>query len=128
MHFWQSPGVATSTYSVCIVAAFGMTALRALVVVVNKRVLAYVDPVAVNLLVRIAASSASLSSPYRSPYCGSGTTASASTAARPVGSCSRLSRHGWSPSTPTYYALRGERVAVVAPICRTDPLWTALFA
>lgn len=27
-----------------------------------------------------------------------------------------------------YYALRGERVAVVAPICRTDPLWTALFA
>jgi hypothetical protein len=55
MHFWQSPGVATSTYSVWIVVAFGMTAVRALVVVVNKRVLAYVDPVALNLLVRIAA-------------------------------------------------------------------------
>ena len=27
-----------------------------------------------------------------------------------------------------YYALRGERVAVVAPICSTDPIWTALFA
>ena len=27
-----------------------------------------------------------------------------------------------------YYALRGERVAVVAPICSPDPLWTALLA
>ena len=27
-----------------------------------------------------------------------------------------------------YYALRGARVAVVAPILSTDPLWTALFA
>ena len=27
-----------------------------------------------------------------------------------------------------YYALRGERIAVVSPICSTDPIWTALFA
>ena len=30
--------------------------------------------------------------------------------------------------TAYYHALRGARVAVVAPICSTDPLWTALFA
>ena len=30
--------------------------------------------------------------------------------------------------TAYYYALRGGRVAVVMPICSTDPLWTALFA
>ncbi len=33
-----------------------------------------------------------------------------------------------SPFNACYYALRGERVAVVAPICSTDPLWTALFS
>ena len=27
-----------------------------------------------------------------------------------------------------YFALRGERVAVIAPICSTDPIWTAFFA
>ena len=27
-----------------------------------------------------------------------------------------------------YYALRGGRVAVVAPITSIDPLWTAVFA
>ena len=56
------------------------------------------------------------------------TTASASTPRPPAGSRSRPWRTWLIAFTAYYYALRGGRVAVVAPISSTDPLWTALFA
>ena len=122
------PGVTTSSYSIWIVAAFGMTALWALIVIVDKRVLAYVDPTAVNFFVRIAALAGLLLITVPLTVLqlwdnGFGINAAAA---------------GWMALTAVstwllafsayYYALRGERVAVMAPIFSTDPLWTALFA
>jgi drug/metabolite transporter (DMT)-like permease len=122
------PGVATSTYSIWIVAAFGMTALWALVVIVNKRVLEYVDPTAVNFFVRIAAIAGLLLitvplTVLRLWDNGFGINAAA------AGWMALAAVTTWLIAfTAYYYALSGARVAVVAPICSTDPLWTALFA
>ena len=105
-----------------------MTALWALVVIVNKRVLAYVDPVAVNFFVRIAAVAGLLliTVPLTALQLwdnGFGINAAA------AGWMTLSAIATWLVAfTAYYYALRGERVAVVAPICSTDPLWTALFA
>jgi drug/metabolite transporter (DMT)-like permease len=122
------PGVATSTYSIWIAAAFGMTALWALVMIVNKSVLAYVDPTAVNFFVRIVAIVGLLLitvplTVLRLWSNGFGINAAA------AGWIALSAVATWLIAfTAYYYALRGERVAVVAPICSTDPLWTALFA
>ena len=105
-----------------------MTALWALVVIVNKRVLAYVDPTAVNFFVRIAAIAGLvlITVPLtllRLWDNGFGINAAA------AGWMTLSAIATWLIAfTAYYYALRGERVAVVAPICSTDPLWTALFA
>ena len=105
-----------------------MTALWALVVIVNKRVLAYVDPTAVNFFVRIAAIVGLLLitvplTALRLWDNGFGINAAA------AGWMVLSALATWPIAfTAYYYALRGGRVAVVAPICSTDPLWTALFA
>ena len=105
-----------------------MTALWALVVIVNKRVLAYVDPTAVNFFVRIAAIAGLVLitvplTALRLWDNGFGINAAA------AGWMALSAVATWLVAfTAYYYALRGERVAVVAPICSTDPLWTALFA
>jgi len=105
-----------------------MTALWALVVIVNKRVLAYVDPLAVNFFVRIAAvvGLVLITVPLtvlRLWGNGFGINAAA------AGWMALAAIATWLIAfTAYYYALRGARVAVVAPICSTDPLWTALFA
>ena len=105
-----------------------MTVLWALVVILNKRVLAYVDPTAVNFFVRIAA------------FVGLLVITVALTVLRlwDNGFGINAAAAGWMvlaavatwliAFTAYYHALRGARVAVVAPICSTDPLWTALFA
>jgi drug/metabolite transporter (DMT)-like permease len=112
------PGVATSTYSIWIVAAFGMTALWALVVIVNKRVLEYVDPTAVNFFVRIAAIAGLLLitvplTVLRLWDNGFGINAAA------AGWMALAAVTTWLIAFTAYY---------YAPICSTDPLWTALFA
>ena len=105
-----------------------MTALWALVVIVNKRVLTYIDPTAVNFFVRIAAVVGLLLitlplTALRLWDNGFGINAVA------AGWMALSAVATWLIAfTAYYYALRGERVAVVAPICSTDPLWTALFA
>lgn len=105
-----------------------MTALWALVVIVNKRVLAYVDPTAVNFFVRIVAVAGLLLitvplTVLRLWDNGFGINAAA------AGWMTLAAIATWLVAfTAYYYALRGGRVAVVMPICSTDPLWTALFA
>lgn len=105
-----------------------MTALWALVVIVNKRALAYVDPLAVNFFVRIAAIVGLLLitvplTVLRLWDNGFGINAAA------AGWMALAAVATWLIAfTAYYYALRGAQVAVVAPICSTDPLWTALFA
>jgi len=105
-----------------------MTALWALVVIVNKRVLVYVDPTAVNFFVRIVAAAGLLFitvplTVLRLWDNGFGINAAA------AGWMTLAAINTWLIAfSAYYYALRGGRVAVVMPICSTDPLWTALFA
>lgn len=121
-------GVTTSTYSLWIAAAFGMTALWALVVILNKQVLLYVRPLAVNFLVRIVAIAGLLliTVPLTALGIwdnGFGINAEA------AGWIALSAVATWVVAfNAYYYALRGARVTVVAPIYSTDPLWTALFA
>ena len=105
-----------------------MTALWALVVIVNKRVLAYVDPLAVNFFVRIASIAGLLliTVPLTALQLwdnGFGINAAAAVWMALAAVATWLIAF-----SAYYYALRGARVAVVAPILSTDPLWTALFA
>jgi drug/metabolite transporter (DMT)-like permease len=105
-----------------------MTVLWALVVILNKRVLAYVDPTAVNFFVRVAAFVGLLLITVALTVLrlwDNGFGINAAAAAWMVLAAVAT----WLIAFTAYYhALRGARVAVVAPICSTDPLWTALFA
>lgn len=105
-----------------------MTALWALVVVVNKRILESVTPVAVNFFVRLVTIPGilAITVPLTAfGLWGNGFGINAEAAAWiAVAAVST-----WLVAFNAYYfALRGERVAVVAPITSTDPVWTALFA
>ena len=105
-----------------------MTALWALVVVVNKKVLEFVTPVAVNFCIRLVAIAGLLliTVPLTELDLwsnGFGINAEA------AGWIALTALATWLVAfNAYYYALRGERVAVIAPICGTDPIWTALFA
>ena len=121
-------GVATSTYAIWIAAAFGMTALWALVVVVNKKILESVTPVAVNFFVRLAAIAGLLLITVPLTVLGLWSNGFGINA-EAAGWIALSAVATWLVAfNAYYYALRGERVAVVAPICSTDPLWTALFS
>jgi drug/metabolite transporter (DMT)-like permease len=105
-----------------------MTALWALVVVVNKKILASVTPIAVNFFIRLVAIGGLLAitvplTAFELWDNGFGINAEAAgwIALSAVGT--------WVVAFNAYYfALRGERVAVIMPITGTDPVWTALFA
>ena len=121
-------GVATSTYAIWIAAAFGMTALWALVVVVNKKILESVTPVAVNFFVRLGAIAGLLLITVPLTVLGLWSNGFGINA-EAAGWIALAAVATWLVAfNAYYYALRGERVAVVAPICSTDPLWTALFS
>ncbi len=117
-----------NTYSIWIAAAFGMTALWALVVIVNKKVLEDVHPVAVNFFVRIIAivGLVCITVPLTVFHLwtnGFGINAAA------AGWIALSAVATWLIAfNAYYYALRGGLIAVVAPISSTDPLWTAVFA
>ena len=121
-------GATTSTYALWIVAAFVMTALWALVVVVNKKILESVTPVAVNFFIRLVAIGGllAITVPLTALHLwsnGFGINAAA------AGWIALAAVGTWVVAFNAYYfALRGERVAVIAPITSTDPIWTAFFA
>lgn len=105
-----------------------MTALWALVVVVNKKILESVTPVAVNFFIRLVAIGGLLLITVPLTVFdlwdnGFGINAEA------AGWIALAAVGTWVVAFNAYYfALRGERVAVIAPITSTDPVWTALFA
>ena len=105
-----------------------MTALWALIVIVNKKVLEDVHPVAVNFLVRIVAivGIVCITVPLTVLHLwsnGFGIDAAA------AGWIALSAVATWLIAfNAYYYALRGGLIAVVAPISGTDPLWTAVFA
>jgi drug/metabolite transporter (DMT)-like permease len=105
-----------------------MTALWALVIIVNKKVLDDVHPVAVNFFVRIAAivGIVCITVPLTALHLwsnGFGIDAAA------AGWIALSAVATWLVAfNAYYYALRGGLIAVVAPISGTDPLWTAVFA
>jgi drug/metabolite transporter (DMT)-like permease len=105
-----------------------MTALWALVVVVNKKILESVTPVAVNFFIRLVAIGGLLAitvplTAFDLWDNGFGINAEA------AGWIALAAVGTWVVAFNAYYfALRGERVAVIAPITSTDPVWTALFA
>jgi drug/metabolite transporter (DMT)-like permease len=105
-----------------------MTALWALVVVVNKKILESVTPIAVNFFIRLAAIVGLLAitvplTVFDLWSNGFGINAEA------AGWIALAAVGTWMVAFNAYYfALRGERVAVIAPITSTDPVWTAFFA
>jgi len=105
-----------------------MTALWAVIVVVNKKVLESVSPVAVNFFIRLVTVAGLLliTVPLTALDLwsnGFGINAEA------AGWIALAAVATWLVAfNAYYYALRGERIAVVLPICSTDPIWTALFA
>jgi drug/metabolite transporter (DMT)-like permease len=105
-----------------------MTALWALVVVVNKRILESVTPVAVNFFIRLVAFLGLLAITVPLTVFGlwdNGFGINAEAA----GWIALAAVGTWMVAFNAYYfALRGERVAVIAPITSTDPVWTAFFA
>ncbi len=118
----------TDTYTISIAAAFCMTALWSLVVVVNKKALESVAPVAANFFIRLATIVGLLLITVPLTVLdlwsnGFGINAEA------AGWIALAAVVTWLVAfNAYYYALRGERIAVIAPICGTDPIWTALFA
>ena len=118
----------TDTYAISIAAAFCMTALWSLVVVVNKKALESVAPVAANFFIRLATIVGLLLITVPLTVLdlwsnGFGINAEA------AGWIALAAVVTWLVAfNAYYYALRGERIAVIAPICGTDPIWTALFA
>lgn len=105
-----------------------MTALWALVVVVNKHALVLVRPVAVNFWVRGACivSLLALAVPLRATGVWPGAFGIDRGAAGWI-TLSALAT--WLVGFNAYYvALRRGRVSVVAPVTSTDPVWTAVFA
>jgi drug/metabolite transporter (DMT)-like permease len=105
-----------------------MTALWALVVVVNKKILESVTPVAVNFFIRLVAIGGLLAitvplTAFKLWDNGFGINEEA------AGWIALAAVGTWVVAFNAYYfALRGERVAVIVPITGTDPVWTALFA
>ena len=105
-----------------------MTALWALVVVVNKKILESVTPVAVNFLIRLVAIAGLLLLTVPLTVFGLWSNGFGINA-EAAGWIALSAVATWLVAfNAYYYALRGERVAVIAPICSTDPIWTAFFA
>ena len=105
-----------------------MTALWALVVVVNKKILESVTPVAVNFFIRLVAIAGLLLLTVPLTVFGLWSNGFGINA-EAAGWIALSAVATWLVAFNAYYfALRGERVAVVAPICSTDPIWTAFFA
>jgi len=105
-----------------------MTALWAVVIIVNKRTLEYISPLALNFFLRgvSAVGLVVLTVPLTVFGLWSNGFGSDWAAAGYIAVSSVVT---WLIAFSTYYyALRVGKVSVVAPIASTDPVWTALFA
>ncbi len=105
-----------------------MTALWAVVIIVNKRTLEYISPLALNFFLRgvSAVGLVILTVPLTAFGLWSNGFGSDWAAAGYIAVSSVVT---WLIAFSTYYyALRVGKVSVVAPIASTDPVWTALFA
>ncbi len=105
-----------------------MTALWAVVIIVNKRTLEYISPLALNFFLRgvSAIGLVVLTVPLTVFGLWSNGFGSDWAAAGYIAVSSIVT---WLIAFSTYYyALRVGKVSVVAPIASTDPVWTALFA
>jgi len=105
-----------------------MTALWAVVIIVNKRTLEYISPLALNFFLRgvSAIGITVLTVPLTVLGLWSNGFGSNWAAAGYIAVSSIVT---WLIAFSTYYyALRVGKVSVVAPIASTDPVWTALFA
>jgi len=100
----------------------------ALVVVANKRILAYVNPLPLNFLVRLVSIVGQLIMTVPLTLFGWWELGFGLTPAA-AGYIAVSAVITWLVAFNTYYyALRAGRASVVAPITSTDPIWTALFA
>jgi transporter family protein len=109
-------------------AAFGMTALWAVVMLVNKRILADVSPLALNFFLRGVSAIGLVALTVPLTVLGIWPNGFGLNRAA-AGYIALSSLVTWMLAFSTYYyALRLGRVSVVAPIASTDPVWTALFA
>jgi drug/metabolite transporter (DMT)-like permease len=100
----------------------------ALVVVANKRVLAYVNPLPLNFLVRLLSIAGQLAMTIPLTVFGWWELGFGLTPAA-AGYIAVSSLITWLVAfNAYYYALRAGRASVVAPITSTDPIWAALFA
>lgn len=115
-------------YWVWIVVAFGAAAAWGFIVVLNKRTLQYVDPIALNMIVRaptmvliaIVGGTLTLTGAWD---LGFDMTWAA------FGYMSIAAVVTWLVAFNAYYlVLRRGAIAVVAPLLATDPLFTAVFA
>jgi len=100
----------------------------ALVVVANKRILAYVNPLPLNFLVRLVSIAGQLALTIPLTVLGwwSLGFSMVPEAAAYIALSAVIT---WLVAfNAYYYALRAGRASVVAPITSTDPIWTALFA
>jgi drug/metabolite transporter (DMT)-like permease len=111
-----------------VLVGFFLAADWALVIVLNKRMLAFVHPVPLNLLLRIATLVGLVCMTVPLTAFGwwdldFGLTAEA------AGYIAISAVITWVVAfNAYYYALRAGRASVVAPITATDPIWAALFA
>jgi transporter family protein len=117
-----------TNYLVWVALAFLIAACWGIIVVLNKRALQFVDPLALNLFVRVPSlvlltAAIALLSGLHLWHVGFAMTWQA------AGYMTLASISTWVIAFNTYFfALRSGRVGVVAPITSTDPLFTALFA
>lgn len=108
--------------------AFFEAASWGVVIVVNKRVLAYVNPLPLNVMVRLVAtlSLLVLTVPLTALHAWSLTFRLSGPAAGYIAISAAIT---WLVSFNAYYhALRRGAVTLVTPLTSTDPLFTALFA
>jgi len=111
-----------------VLVGFFLAADWALVIVINKRMLAFVHPLPLNLLLRFVTIVAILAmtvplTAFGWWDLGFGLTLEA------AGYIAASAVVTWIVAfNAYYYALRAGRASVVAPITATDPIWAALFA
>lgn len=121
-------GRISTTFVIWVHVGFFEAVCWALVVLANKRVLAYVNPLPLNFLVRLVSIAGQLAitiplTVFGWWSLGFGLTAPA------AGYIAISALITWLIAfNAYYYALRGGRASVVAPITSTDPIWTAVFA
>jgi drug/metabolite transporter (DMT)-like permease len=111
-----------------VLVGFFLAACWALIIVLNKRLLGFFNPLPLNLILRVATLVALLGITVPLTALGWWELGFGLTPAA-TGYIAVAAVITWAVAfNAYYYALRGGRASVVAPITATDPIWAALFA